>query len=252
MAVYSHRMMNDLYSSLSTMATTFFSRMPLMLDPDEFVAAFIAPEHVGKLRDVEELVGHVGTSNFGVDIAGTDGVKLPWTVVFGFRPPIILPAYVKGGLQSTCPDHVLDKITAWVDERVRFGRVFGDAYDALGELNEVCTDVRAISTMLPCFPVIMGSITEDADAKTSKRAQSLTQSKRFGQLPALPREVKSRLLEVSAIVSSVSLLKDSPIPETPKFHACIQRNPYGSQGSTRVNIFDGAKAMQVARRAAFM
>lgn len=252
MPVYSYRMMSDLTSSLEGMARTFFSRMPLLLDPDEFIAAFIAPEHVGKLREVEELVGFTGMNVLNTDVPTTDGVAIKVTIGFGMRPPVILPRYAANGLQPTCPDHVRERIVAWADERLRFGYAFGDAFDALQSLNEICADKRALVTMLPCFPTIMGSISDDAEAKTTKTAQAMAQNKSVSKLPRLPREVKERLLEVSAIVNSVSLMKDAPLPETPKHYAMMQRDQYKSLQHTRFNIFDLDKPMQHARSSTFI
>lgn len=253
MPVYSHRMMHDLSSSLISMSQTFFSRMPLILEPDEFLAAFVVPEHVAKLREVEELAGFIGVTSINSDVVGHEGTALKVEIGFGIRPPVILPRYVTGGLQSTCPEHVRERIAAWIDERLRFGRAFGDAYDALNHLNEVCADTRAMTIMLPCFPNIMGSISDDAEAKTTKRAQALAHSKSVGQLPRLPREVKERLQEVSAIVNSVALMKDAPTPEIPNQHARIVRSTYhASHADDRYNIFDADKPMQQARHATIL
>lgn len=239
MTAYSHRMLSDLEVSLHNLATQFFSRMPLILDPDEFIAAFIAPEHVEKLQDVRELVGHVGRDAITTNIAPRDGMGVPgWSITFGFRPPIILPQYVTHGLQPTCPDHIHEKIIAYIDERMRFGRAFGDALDALRELNSICEDAETITILMPCFPVIVGSISDDSEAKTTKRAQKLAQSKRVGKLPRLPRQVKDRLQEVSSIVNSVSLMRDAPIPETPKMHARFIYNEYDGSPRADGNIFD--------------
>jgi hypothetical protein len=250
MPVYSHRMMSDLHYSLDKLAVMFFERMPLVLAPDEFIAAFIAPEHVTTLRQVEELVGHTGgtSARFTVPVDGKCDLKV--TVDFGMRPPIILPRYISGGVQPTCPDEVSQKIMHWVNERVDFGYAFGDAADALNALNDVCVDVRAMTAMLPCFTTIMAGISDDSEAKTTKRAQSLNHNKSVGRLPRLPRQVKDRLLEVSAIVSSVSLLKDAPIPETPKEHARFRVDSYSSVARTfRPNIFQAEN--QVYAHAAF-
>jgi hypothetical protein len=252
MAVYSGRSMLELTTSLSNMSRTFFSRMPLILEPDEFVAAFIAPEHVTKLREVEELIGFTGLNSCQAGVSSGSGVNLSLAIDFGIRPPIILPRYVVGGLQPTCPDHIRERIVHWVDERLRFGAAFGDAYDALLELNAICPDARTITTLFPCFPNILASISEDAEARTTKRAQALAQSKSVGVLPRLPREVKNRLQEVSAIVNSVALLKDAPLPETPRQHARLTRREDSSPTDTRYHIFDTGKPMQQARDASFL
>lgn len=252
MPLYSYRTMNSLTEALERMARNFFDRMPLILTPDDFLSAFIAPEHVGKLREIEELVGFLGHNATKTSLVGRCGVSTPALVSFGIRPPVILPLYVPGGMQHTCPENVRDVITVWTDERLRLGHMFGDALDGLHALNEICDDKQALVTLFPCFPTIMGSISEDLDAQTTKTAQAMAQRRRASALPKLPREVKDRLLEVSAVVNSVALVKDSEMIDTPKHHARIQSDPYGLPNHSRYNIFDVGKSMQAARRASFL
>lgn len=253
MPVYSYKMVNNLEAALSALATMFFSKMPLELTPDEFIAAFINPEHIEKLNDVEKLVGYVGRSVVNCNLSSNGPERLPVSITFGVRAPIILPQYVDGGIQPTCPDDVRDKITSWVTERVRFGDAFGDTLDAIRELNALCNDVNTMSTLLPCLPLVMSSISDDEDAKTNKRAQSLANNKKVGTVPRILRETKNRLIEISSIVNSASLLRDAPVPEAPKFHA--HANRYGwkeIERPARTHIFDVGSPMQSSRRATFI
>jgi hypothetical protein len=251
MPVYSHKMITNLSYSLDNLAGMFFSKMPLILTPSEFVAGFINPDHVEKLNDVQELVGHVGRTDTTSKLADTDGVVIPVYITFGGRPPIILPQYTSGGLQPTCPNDVREKVTSWVTERVRFGDAFGDARDAIHELNQLCSDVETMSALLPCLPLVMSNISADEDSKTTKRAQSLAHNKKVRVIPRILRETKNRLIEVSSIVNSASLLGDAPVPETPKNHAhIVLRQWHNNERPKRTNIFDIGG--QIFREAAFL
>jgi hypothetical protein len=242
MPVYSHKMTTNLAYALDNLASMFFSKMPLILTPSEFVAGFINPDHVEKLNDVQEIVGHVGRTDATVSLTDTDGVSIPTRVTFGVRPPILLPQYIAWGLQPACPADVREKVTSWVTERVRFGDAFGDARDAIGELNQLCSDVETMSALLPCLPLIMSNISTDEDSKTTKRAQALAHNKKVRVIPRILRETKNRLAEVSAVVNSAALLREAPVPETPKNHAnIVHYQVYGNQRPKRPHIFDIGK-----------
>lgn len=213
MAVVSWKTLEVYTSSLKSLAEKFFDRTPLTLSGDEFVAAFIHPDHIEKLREVQALVGFVGSSSCSSTLATSDGQTATVGVSFYGSSPVILPQYVKRGLQPTCPQPVHDKIMAWIDDRVKFGTAFGDAIDAIGYLNDTCGDLRAMSIMLPCLATVMGQVSDDADNKTVKRARKLSSQRSFGALPKMPLATKQRLVEVSALVNSVTLVLDATPPE---------------------------------------
>lgn len=235
MAVYSYRMIEQLRSSLGGMATTMFSRSPLILTGDEFLLAFVDPEHIPMLKQVQDICRPAVTGWANTMFHTADGETAEMQIQFGGTAPVILPQYVRHGLQPTCPQDIRDKIEAWLAERVNFGRAFGDAHDAIDYLNDNCGDVEAMSLMLPCIPSIMANISTDAESKQVKKAQKLTSIKRFGKLPRIPRQVTQRLAEVSALVNAVTLMQDAPVPEVERHAACFTvRN---LTGSSRINIF---------------
>lgn len=221
MSVFSYRTFENIEAAAGRLFTTFFGKMPLMLDPDEFIAAFINPEHIDKLKEVQEIVG-LGTPTW-TRTTGTSssGSTFSLYATFGGGAPVVLPRYVSAGLQPTCPDPVRQKITAWLDERVRFGDMFGDVRDALTWLNAQCADAEAMALLLPCLPTIMGRLSDDSNSKAVKRARKLTSIKSFGALPKLPVKVKQRMQEISAVVNSITLMLDAPDPELDRGHACF-------------------------------
>lgn len=235
MAVYSYRMMQQFQSSLSNMATTLFSKSPLILSSDEFLAAFVLPDHLPMLKEVQDICRPAGTGWASTSFTTQDGEALSMQIQFGGVSPTILPQYVRYGIQPTCPDDIKDRINAWIAERMAFGRAFGDVYDGLDYLNENCGDAEAMALMLPCFASIMANVTTDAESKTNRKAQKLASVKRFGKLPRIPRQVTTRLAEASALVNAVTLMGDAQTPELPRHAACFTVSAVS--GLTRPNIF---------------
>ncbi len=246
MAVYSYKMLRELENSLQEMAKAFFSRMPLVLSPEEFIDAFIAPDHVAQLKGVQDLVGEIGRASGTMKLrySPPDQPPNPVPVRFQFSnsAPLLIPRYVDGGMLLSCSPTTREKIEDWVSERVKFGYMFGDAYDALNWLNDECFDANTVTLLFPCYPTIMSRINPDAEATTNKRARALSGTKKAGQIPLLPREVKNRLQEISAVVNSVSLMEDAPDIVVPKHHAHISYNTEyfavaAQPIANRINIF---------------
>ncbi len=251
MPVYAYRMITDMTESLRNIGRNFFAKTPLVLSPDEFVAAFIDPDHVPKLREVQELVGFVGASSLYTSIPTSLGFKIKANIAFAGSAPIILPQYSRHGLQASCPDDIRAKVTKWADDRYSYGTAFGDAVDAIVWLNDQCGDLRAMSVMLPCIASVMSGISDQEDSKTNKRARKLVEQTRFGKLPKLPGPVKQRLMEVSALVNATTLVKDAPFPTT-KLHEAVVQFYELISAPVRVNIFWGEDPNTVVPTASFV
>lgn len=221
MAVFSPRAISDFDAALRRMASTFFDKTKLVLSGDEFIAAFIQPDHVPKLKEVQELVGFAGASFLNTTLFDSAGTGYSVQLMFTGSAPVIVPQYCGKGTQPNAPASVNAKLTEWLDERAKMGAAFGDTIDAMNFLNTACGDAQAMSLMLPCLPTIMGQVSDDAANRTVQRARKLTDIKSFGKLPALPPEVRRRLMEVSAIVNSVTLMLDAAPVEAPRHAATV-------------------------------
>jgi hypothetical protein len=235
MPVYSYKMTETLTQSLADMANLLFEKTPLVLSGEEFLKAFVDPEHITMLKQVQEICRPALHSYASTTLHSADGETLRIHATFIGSSPVILPQYVGSGLQPNCPDDIRNKIDAWIAERINLGRAFGDANDAIVYLNDNCGDVEAMALMLPCLSSVMANISSDGESKTVKRAQKLATIKRFGKLPRIPREVTQRLSEVSAIVNAVSMMKDAPDVSADRHSALFKMTGIG--GSGRVNIF---------------
>lgn len=235
MPVYSYKTIDQLNTSLDNLAGNMFAKTPLVLTGDEFLEAFVSPDHVPMLREVQDICKPGTGTLINTSLETADGECLTIRVEFNWQMPVIMPQYVRHGIQPTCPQGLRDKITAWVEERASFGRAFGDVKDALTFLNDNCGDARAMAVMLPCFATIMGGISTDGESSIVKRARKLTNVTSFGSLPRLPVQVKRRIAEAAAVVNASTLMSDAPYPVTKRYDATFRVD--GIERNTRTNIF---------------
>ena len=251
MSVYSYKMIDDLRTSLGNLAEKLYSKTALVLSPEEALEAFVHPDHVPMLREVQQICSPATNASYWTTLQCSNGVSLRAYMVFSGGSPVIMPRYIEHGLQPTCPDGVLAKIVSWVDQRLAYGMAFGDTIDAISWLNENCGDVRAMALMLPCLTTIMGNMSTDAESTAVRRARKLSQSSGFGSLPRLPVQVKQRLMEISAIVNAVTLMTDAPDITAPLHHALFAQARVNRGGTIRTNIFWGNEPGSIVPQATF-
>ena len=198
------------------------SKSSLYLTKDEFIEAFIQPEHVSKIREVYNLLGERRTSPAQVTL-NTDAhdtfPRLSVDVVFYDDPGVFLPSYSKAWFNIGTPAGT--KIIEWASDRRRIGLVVGDAIDAVEVLNTMCGNALALSV---CFPAI-GSIMTRSSSHTDqayidkdpivRRGRDIGNGKSIGSMPSLPREVIDRIRTASATVQALLLTEDA-IMSAPK------------------------------------
>jgi hypothetical protein len=196
--------------SIHNRARRLFYTNDLDLSSYEFIAAFINPEHINALTQVQDIVGSVGNTWCHTEIYANYGgglvERVSFNVTFERNPPIILPRYVHTGLQPSAPTDIIEKINVWVLERLRLGKIFGDAVDALSWLNNNCKDIRAMRAMFPALPVLLRDVATDEKSAAARMAIKLDSSKGVTTLPTLPREVRDRILEASNLINTTTLL----------------------------------------------
>lgn len=208
MPVFTPKTMLALDATIKKIASGFFGKTPLRLTGEEFVSAFVNPDHLQMLRDVQDLFGQPMTpastmTNFKVP--GADcGFRILCT--FTGAAPISVPPYAAFGLQPSCPAPLMQRIDHWVQERYRLGLAFGDAADALFYLNETCGDMAALRLVFPAIVTVMGKSSDDPEDKVVKKARTLTDQTKFGKLPKMTPEQRARVTEVAAIVNSAALV----------------------------------------------
>lgn len=210
MAVYKFRTMDLLYAAVRKVAHNLIGDFNVTLSGPEFVSAFIKPEHVEPLRQTQDIVGLVGDLSTYSKFDTSDGIQTELILRFARNePPIILPRYVCKGVVKTAPEDTVAKLRAYVDERVRLGRLFGDALDTLRYINDNCGNASAMNIMFPVLPALMVYADPDSssDSTFAKRANKLVSAKSFGTLPKLPRQVTSRMLEASNVVQTGLMLE---------------------------------------------
>lgn len=232
MAVFKFRTMDALKASIKAISGRLLDHHIVTLSPDEFIAAFIRPEHVDVLKTTQSIVGNIGDSYFTTTVAPAHlYVSFGWN-----KPPIIVPQYVRDGYRDTAPYEVVDKIIKYIEERVRIGRMFGDAVDALHYLNDNCGNAAAMAVMFPALPTVMNSISDNPESTSAKRAHKLVEAKSFGTLPKLPREVKTRMIECSNLITNTLMIESTAAKEIPSGHAKLQ--VYSVSSSATNFIYD--------------
>lgn len=229
MPVLTWRTMDELKNVIKNFNERLLTGSEFMLSPKEFILAFIDPEHVPMLKQVQDMVGDVGSTFSYTKLTTAGGIGITTSITFGAgKPPIILPQYIHGGLHKTAPEQVTAKIQAWIDERFNLGRMFGDAWDSIYWLNDNCGNAAAMSVMFPALPTLLKRCSEDPNASSSKRADKIVGAKSFGSLPKLPREVKTRMLECSDLLINVAMLEaPAPAPLKSKYALFQVQTPTG-------------------------
>lgn len=251
MPVYGTKIVEDLCSSLRNLAEKMFTKTTMVMKDEEMLAAYIFPDHLAMLKEVQAMCDPSTNSYVSTLATCSNGVVMSLDYSFMSSSSVIMPKYVSKGLKRFCPKHLRARVTEFVDQRHAFGTAFGDARDALHYLNDTCGDERAMAVMLPCLPTIMANMNSDPNSPAVKRARKLQSSSGFGALPPLPREVKNRLMEVSAIVDSVNLLGDAQAPTIEKHDAYITA-AYLYENAVRGNIFHPGGTNTLVPLASFM
>jgi hypothetical protein len=250
MSVYSARIMNDITTSLMAIAGLTFANTQLVLTANEFISAYISPDHVPKLKEMEQLVGFVGSTSMYTNGQTSTGVGLRLYFNFKAHPPVILPRYTSSGMQPNCPEDVRSKIIEWVDERYRLGCIFGDALDALEHLNRTCGDDRAMKLMLPALVTIMAKNSKFEEDRMVKRAKKLSDRSGFGSLPRMTPANRERLKEISAVINMMAMLPDNQDYKLNRGDALVCRSSTNNIGDVRPNIFSNPS--EVMRTATFV
>lgn len=208
MTVYSWRILDSLINGVRSTASRLLDNYNVKISGDEFVQTYIKPEHVEPLRTTQKIVGLVGSTSVLTSFTLNDGKTTSIYITFaGGKPPIIIPNYVTEGPTEHAPAEVMARISEYAEERVRLGRLFGDAIDALHYLNDACGNANAMGVMFPALPTLFSSVASNDDDPNAKRGRRIADAKSFGKLPKLPRSVTNRILECSNLVLNTMMLE---------------------------------------------
>lgn len=231
MPVFPNDMIVKMQEVLSQMVQTYCGKTMLTLTESELVQTFIRPDHVPFLKEAQEIVGVFGANTrfeFPLPINDMD-IRLETVVASG--EPLLLPKYVRGGLQPSAPEAVRDKIEAWAKDRLRVGLAAGDAHVALRKLNGTCSNAKAFCTMFPALTTLMSRVPADEKRSRKKReaepfpfverARRIMDTKSMGELPQMQREDRERIYTASTVVNAITLVEGADTPKCPKNGALI-------------------------------
>lgn len=189
----------------------------LFLTEEELALGWVQPGHLKALTDVRTVVNIAQTAT-RTKVFSESGTS---SVLISPRPslPFLWPNYAGSGMVGCAPDEVRQKVTGWLEERLRVGRMLSNVREGLYHLNTTCSNVRAMALLMPCLPSLMSSAAkkEPARSRIPKLLQQLPKQK-AGNFPQLPVDVKQALAEASALVTGIVLMQaDTPASssETP-------------------------------------
>jgi hypothetical protein len=215
MPVFQYGVLSQISRALIDIGAAALAKAPLFITKDEFIEAFIRPEHIEKLREVTELIGPAPIGSMGCNL-GTDpndvGVAIPAMIQFHRPLKLLMPDYARSGFQPGTP--AADKIRSWAASRRGQGILLGDALSAIDYLNNACGNAKAFSLVFPVLPALMVKSTSDEEDRVVKRGHTVMAGKQGGTLPTLPRQVIDRIREASAFIQALMLTEDAET-ETP-------------------------------------
>ena len=219
--IFSPNRLDAIKAAFASRASKLTRAQRHFLSNQDFVDAFIKPEHIPILKTTEEICGTIG-NNGGV----TTGFTVPdcahkvqvYLSFYRSKSPIIIPQYVRTG-PLDMSNFGVQGVVAWLTERVRQGMMLGDAYETLGYLNANCVDARAFRAVFPAIAVLVNDCAMSDDAKDPMRklAARIQGNQEVRTLPRLPRQVMQRLIAASDLINATTLLEEQEHP-VPKDH----------------------------------
>lgn len=230
MPAFSDRYFENIVGAYQSKVAQMFSKMSLIMTHEEFISGFIQPEHIDILKKTEEIVGFVGNSSTSITYS-----RFPYSSMwmsFRRKPAIILPKYVEKGPRGNAPIEIINKFDAWVWERFRLGCDAGDALDAINMLDDMCPTPQVFAALFPAITTILSWVSHDEESKERKLAEKLTTLGNVSGIPALPREIKLRLLELSSFVQTISLTLGAVDTDQPNGYARFGDFAYRRQDKT--------------------
>lgn len=209
--VMNTRRIEDLRTAIKWRANKYINATKLILTGDEFIDAFINPEHVDVLRKTQELTGPIGSryyhsSSYRRDLHGVGQIGI-LSLNFQGNPPIIIPNYIESnGVAVTAQQEIVAKIANYVAERNRIGHMFGLSYKIVHWLAQNCKDLRAARTLFPALTLIMKDAYPEPNSAGYRQAEKLQQASASENLPMLERERKNKFIEASNLLVATTLL----------------------------------------------
>lgn len=213
MAIFQLHQIDEMQKAIVKHCGNVLNQSAPQLTADEFITAFIDPNHATKLKETAELVypgdaRNTGNTAFKMQLKDNRS-HLTGYISIGRSIPIMIPHYIQYGPSSWSGESAIyDRLMDWAEERYRIGCVLGDAIDALGMLNGVCGNAAAMNLVFPALTSVMAKAA-GADEKhpLRRRADAIVKAKSFGELPALPREVIDRIKMAAATVQALFLVE---------------------------------------------
>ena len=220
--VFSFKQLDAMIIAMQKIIEMIVTPMKFVLTEQEFLDGFIYPEHLPLLKDATKLTGIVAPAGqFYFTARSAVGKELKLMRYSEQSARIMFPNYVNQGLRPDAPVALRERTATWIESRLMLSDAMRDVHGAIHRLNETCGSARAISTVVPCLPLIVSMMyyneaTRSKSESSIKAANKISQAKGSGGLPMMSRDIKQRLQEASSIITThFALMNEQSSPATP-------------------------------------
>jgi len=226
------KLLDEVQRRIKAIGENYYGLNEVRLTPNEFIQAFIMPEHVPVLMRASELCGGIAVnSSYPMKLHPENDPEVRVTLRLRGDCPVPIPTYVGNGLSEQCPSLLRDRIMSWVTDRVYAGDILGDLYDAITIFDRTLHNLRSFAIMVPCLPMIVQSLRNGSYEKILKKMGKGTDFK----LPNLPPEVAERVQKSNAFYTGLSMLTIKPTSRS-AHEIWLERAIYAEQRQ-RLHIF---------------
>lgn len=169
---------------------------------DEILELFVPPEDHGFCRRAGGYFSPEWRSSLSIGYVVPPEVLLTVEIMSTETYPTFhrLPDGVTK-IASTAPDHLRERLSEWIDERYRIGRLFGLASAMLGFFEERKTDVALIKLFWPALGVL-ATHSEVLEAFREKLSKLSTPRR----IPPTSPEFSAAGRETTAVITAATLL----------------------------------------------
>lgn len=191
-------------NTATQVATDAFDKTACHLTNEEFIEAFLEPDHVKELSHVYDLIGGQTAEN--------QHVLVPNMVAFmHFRkqPKIMVPKYIAHSLNRN--SDAGRKVVKWAERRRELGIMVADAVEIMDWLNVEAGNAKAFSLVFGALlPIMLAYNPHEPDNFLHTKARSIANTSAIGKIPRFTPEVTERVRECSAMMQAFMMTSDAP------------------------------------------
>lgn len=182
---------------------------PPELTPNDIYHLLVRPEHVTKLREVDEVVGRVQTHRDVGFLMRSSGIQIGLQVSFAEPLHRLIPAYISAGPHKDADPELLAEVQAWVDRRVEIGMAFAKVKELFRVLNWRLSNPAQMKFYFEGIITLMRS--SDMEAQAMKLMGGAFPA----NIPSIAPELRALGIEATKTLSRFLLLPEEIPPASP-------------------------------------